>query len=78
MGFPPALWVEEELTEADGRGSAGRSEGLAGRIGRLFDAIEDPKTGEPYTNLRIARMSLGDLTEEDVRELRSGCVSDPP
>jgi len=54
----------------------GRPEGLAGRIGRLFDVINDPKTGEPYTNSRIARMSLGDLTEEEVEGLRSGSVSD--
>jgi hypothetical protein len=74
----PALWFEKELTGADGRGAAGRPEGLAGRIGRLFDAIEDPKTGETYTSSRIARMSLGDLTEEDVEGLRSGSVTDPP
>jgi len=78
MGFPPALWFEEGLSGADGRGAAGRPEGLAGRIGRLFDAIEDPKTGETYTNSKIARMSLGDLSEADVEGLRSGSVSDPP
>jgi transcriptional regulator with XRE-family HTH domain len=78
MGFPPELWFEEELTGAGGRGAAGRPEGLADRIERLFDAIKDPKTGEPYTNLRIARMSLGDLTEENVRGLRSGSESAPP
>ena len=78
MGFPPALWFEEELTGADERGAVGRPDGPAGRIGHLFDAIKDPKTGEPYTNSRIARMSLGDLTEEDVRGLRSGSVSDLP
>jgi hypothetical protein len=27
---------------------------------------------------RVARMSLGDLTEEDVKELRSGSVTEPP
>ena len=45
---------------------------------RLFEAIEDPKTGETYTSAKIARMSLGDLTEEDVEGLRGGSVSDPP
>src|SRR5215204_2773859 len=78
IGFPPALWFEEELTGADGRGAVGRPEGLAARVERLFDVIEDPKTGETYTRSGIARMSLGDLTEEDVRGLRSGSVSDPP
>ena len=78
MGFTPALWFEEEPTGAERRGAAGTREGLAGRVERLFDAIKDPKTGETYTNSKIARMSLGDLTEEDVEGLRSGSVADPP
>jgi hypothetical protein len=77
MGFPPALWFEEELSGADVRGVARVPEGLAGRVERLFDVIEDPKTGETYTSASIARMSLGDLTEEDVEGLRSGSVTDP-
>lgn len=78
MGFTPALWFEEEPTGAERRGTAGTREGLAGRVERLFDAIKDPKTGETYTNSKIARMSLGDLTEEDVEGLRSGSLADPP
>jgi transcriptional regulator with XRE-family HTH domain len=78
MGFPPALWFEEELTGADGRGAAGAPAGLAGRLECLFDAIKGPKAGETYTSSRIACMSLGDLTEEDVEGLRSGAVTDPP
>src|SRR5215212_1777246 len=77
-GLPPALWFEEELSGADGRGAAGAPEGLAGRVERLFEVIEDPKAGEAYTSAGIARMSLGDLTEEDVEGLRSGSVTDPP
>jgi len=78
MGFPPTLWFEEELSGTDGRGAAGIPTGLAGRVERLFEVIEDPKTGETYTSASIARMSLGDLTEEDVEGLRSGSVTDPP
>jgi hypothetical protein len=55
MGFSPALWFEEELTGADGRGAAGRPEELAGRVGRLLDVVNDPMTGETYTNSGIAR-----------------------
>jgi len=76
MGFPNALVRGGAIRR--GRGAAGRPEGLAGRVGRLFDAIEDPKTEETYTSSGIVRMSLGDLTEEDVEGLRSGSVSDPP
>ena len=78
MGFPPALWFEEELTGPGGRGAAGRPEGLAGRVERLFDATREPKTGGTYTNSKIARMSLGDLGVDDVEGLRSGSVTDPP
>src|SRR5215204_2515759 len=77
MGFPPGLWFEEEPTGADGRGPAGTPEVLALRIERLFDAIKNPKTGEEYTSSEIARMSLGDLAEEDVEGLRSGAIADP-
>ena len=78
MGFSPALWFEEELTDADGRGTVGPPAGLAGRVERLFGVIKNPKTGETYTSSKIARMSLGDLSEEDVEGLRSGSVGDPP
>jgi hypothetical protein len=78
MGFPAALWLEEELSGADVRGAAGAPEGLAGRVERLIDVIEDPKTGDTFTNSKIARMSLGNLTEEDVEELRSSSIADPP
>jgi transcriptional regulator with XRE-family HTH domain len=78
MGFPPALWFEQEPSGGEGRGAAGTREGLAARVERLFDAIKDPKTGEAYSTSKIARMSLGDLTEEDVEGLRSGSVTDPP
>jgi hypothetical protein len=50
MGFPTALWFEVELISAAGRRGVGKPEGLAGRIGCLFDATRDPKTGEPHTN----------------------------
>ena len=50
----------------------------SGLLRLLFDAIRDPKRGEAYTGSKVARMSLGDLTEEDVEGLRSGSVTDPP
>jgi transcriptional regulator with XRE-family HTH domain len=78
MGFPPTQWFEEELPGTDGRGAAGIPTGLAGRVERLFDVIKDPKTGEAYTSAKVARMSLGDLREEDVEGIRGGSVADPP
>jgi hypothetical protein len=39
---------------------------LAGRLEHLFGVIKNERTGEPYTNKEVARMSLGDLSEEEV------------
>jgi len=50
---------------------------LAGRLEHLFEVVRNPKTGEPYTNAEVARMTLGDLSEEDVERIRTGVVSDP-
>jgi hypothetical protein len=76
MGFPPEAWFEEGA----GRAPAGPSEdgrGIAGRMEHLFDAVRNPTTGEPYTNADVARMTLGDLLEEDVEGIRTGSIDDP-
>jgi transcriptional regulator with XRE-family HTH domain len=76
MGFPPALWFEETL--ADGiQADAVEGQDLAGRVGHLFETIVHPRTGEPYTDADVARMSAGALTEEDVEGIRYGKVPDP-
>jgi transcriptional regulator with XRE-family HTH domain len=77
MGFAPEVWFEEGL--GDGRPTTQGEEprGLAGRLEHLFEVVRNPKTGESYTNAEVARMTLGDLSGEDVEEIRSGAVSDP-
>ena len=61
-----------------GSGSSHGAPGwLAGRVERLFGVIKEPKTGAAYTSAKVARMSLGDLSEEDVEGIRSGSVTDP-
>jgi hypothetical protein len=65
MGFAPEEWLEEGVgREPDRPEDEGR--GIAGKVEHLFDAIRNPKTGEPYTNGEVARMTLGDLSEEDL------------
>jgi transcriptional regulator with XRE-family HTH domain len=77
MGFPPEVWFEDGLGEGRSIGQAEASRGLAGRLEHLFEVVRNPKTGEPYTNGQVARMTLGDLSEEDVERIRTGAVSDP-
>ena len=50
---------------------------LASRVAHLFDTIVHPRTGEPYTNADVARMSVGALTEDEVEGMRTGRISDP-
>src|SRR5918999_5197712 len=77
MGFPPEVWFEDGLGEGRSIGQAEQSRGLAGRLEHLFEVVRNPKTGKPYTNAEAARMTLGDLSEEEVERIRTGAVSDP-
>ena len=76
MGFPPEEWFED----APGDGiQAAPAEGrdLTTRVEHLFATIVHTGTGEPYTNADISRMTLGDLSEEDIEGKRTGAISDP-
>ena len=77
MYFPPDVWFEEGLGEGQPIGQAEESRGVAGRLEHVFEVVRNPKTGEPYTNGEVARMTLGDLSEEKVERIRTGAVSDP-
>ena len=77
MGFAPEVWFEDGLGERLPIGEAKESGGVAGRLEHLFEVVTYPKTGEPYTNAEVARMTLGDLSEEDVERIRTGAISDP-
>jgi transcriptional regulator with XRE-family HTH domain len=79
MGFPPELWFEENesfvkrtsIVSSDGR------EDIAEKTKHLFEVIRNERSGEPYTNAEIARMSLGDLTKEEVEGIRTGKIPNP-
>jgi len=77
MGFAPQVWFEDGLSKERSIGQAEQSRGVPGRLEHLFEVVRNPKTGEPYTNAEVARMTLGDLSEEDVERIRSGADSDP-
>src|ERR671911_396856 len=50
---------------------------IAQKINRLFHLIKNETTGGPYTNAEVARLSLGDLTEEHIEQIRAGKLTDP-
>jgi transcriptional regulator with XRE-family HTH domain len=77
MDFPPEVWFEDGLGEEQSIGQSEQSHGVAGRLQHLFEVVRNPKTGEHYTNAEVARMTLGDLSEEDVEGIRTGAISDP-
>lgn len=74
MNFPPALWFEDRadsLTKMRIE-PATRPCNIAERTNQLFDIVQNAKAGRPYSNSEIVRMSLGELTEENLQEIRSG------
>ena len=77
MGFAPEVWFEESFGDERPTIRGGESRGVASRLEHVFDVVRNPKAGEPYTNGEVARITLGDLSEEDVEKIRSGAVSDP-
>jgi transcriptional regulator with XRE-family HTH domain len=77
MGFPPEVWFEEDLGSGVEVSAGLHTSGVAGRVEHLFETIRNPKTGVPYTNAEVARMSAGVLTEEDVERIRAGRIADP-
>ena len=76
MGFPPEAWFEEMPVDGPPTAPA-EGQDLAARVEHLFGVVRHPKTGEPYTNAEVARMSAGDITEEDVEGIRTGAIADP-
>jgi transcriptional regulator with XRE-family HTH domain len=76
MGFAPEVWFEG-LGKGRPIEQAEQSRGVAGRLEHVFEVVRNPRTEEPYTNAEVARMTLGDLSEEEVERIRTGAVSDP-
>jgi transcriptional regulator with XRE-family HTH domain len=77
MGFAPEAWFEENVGGSTPSGLADESRGVSGRLEHLFETVRNPKSGEPYTNAEVARMTFGDLSEEEVEGIRTGRVRDP-
>ena len=77
MGFPPEEWFDESPIDGTPSAPAHGGQGLAGRVEHLFGAVGNTRTGEPYTDSEVARMTLGDLSEEEVEGIRTGAIDNP-
>ena len=77
MGFPPEVWFEDGVGEGRSIAETEELRGVAGRLEHLFEVVRNPKAGEPYANAEVARMTLGDLSEEEVERIRTGALTDP-
>lgn len=79
MGFPPESWFEESdgIRTAVQLDPEDAKRDVAGRLNRLFEIVKNERTGEPYSSADVARMSLGDLTEDEVEGIRTGALENP-
>ncbi|MDQ3863285.1 MAG: hypothetical protein M3317_07275 [Actinomycetota bacterium] len=79
MNFPPELWFEEgpDLKAGAPIDRSRAQLSLAAKTNRLFEIIKNDTTGKPYTNAEVARMSLGDLSEEQIEQIRTGRLTNP-
>ncbi len=77
MGFPPELWFEDSFDTAPHPMAGGDEATIADRLEYLFKTIIDEGKGRPYTNAEVAKMSFGEITEEEVIGIRSGELGQP-
>ena len=79
VDFPPELWFEQTPDVVAGMSAETlpADSTITEKTNRLFEVVRNEKSGKPYTNAEVARMSLGDLSEEHVEQIRSGELDNP-
>lgn len=82
MGFPPAVWLEEpehwgqRLTKVEAQQGSHRPS-LSDLLNNLFKSVTNERTKKLYTNAEIARQTAGQVTEEQLEDMRGGLLKDP-
>jgi transcriptional regulator with XRE-family HTH domain len=71
------VWFVASLGKVRSIGQVEESRGVAGRFEHVFEIVRNPKTTLPYSSAEVARMTLGDLSEENVERIRTGAIGDP-
>lgn len=81
MGFPPEFWLEEPerwgKRSAPGQRSPSSEAPLATLLDNLFESMPDEQTGRSLSEAELARRSAGSLTEQEIRDMRAGNVTNP-
>lgn len=77
MNFSPELWFQGVADSDALRIETDDFANIAQKVNHLFKVIKNDTSGEPYTNAEVARLSLGDLTEVQVEQIRTGADSNP-
>lgn len=78
MGFPPELWFDDSLGAKPHPMVTGEDDAtVAERLEHLFETVIDEKRDKSYTSAEIAKMSFGEITEEEVAGIRSGSIEHP-
>jgi transcriptional regulator with XRE-family HTH domain len=79
IGFSPELWFDEDLLSESGAYLEPDQEraAIAQKVSHLIEVLRNEATGESYTDAEVARLSFGDLSEEDVKAIRTGKLADP-
>jgi transcriptional regulator with XRE-family HTH domain len=79
MGFPPQLWFED-VSDPGGTPRVAPPEQMPTipeRLESLLRSAADGRSGEPYSDADVARLSMGELTEREVTGIRTGAIPDP-
>lgn len=74
MRFPYELWFQANHGEA--LAGLGDLRTLSGKLNQLFDKVPNSRTGIPFTNVEVADLTFGTLSEEQVSAAREGEIND--
>lgn len=79
IGFPPELWFNEDLLSESSAWMEQDHErvGISHKFAHLVEVLSNETDGRSYTDADVARLSFGSLSEEDVKAIRTGALSDP-
>lgn len=79
MGFPVSLWYEnpEEWSRIIQDSATDKGTSIAQRLNLLFEVVPSELTGKPFTEKEVAQRSGGQLSEQQIGEMRREELTNP-